>query len=309
MAVSTLFVFGAGASRFSGACIPQPPPLGHELFAALAMRPGVAASLDGDLADAFGKDFETGMALFRERDDTRTTRFLREMAAYFAQFTVGPNNLYIQLLSALNECRCRPVLATLNYDLLIEIAVGRVGKRVSYTTTAAKRDNMSVLKVHGSCNFIPELGGAEVKGIGFNLSGAPLASIIDAPIRIVDSDEVMQFCTGDGSTAPALALYTRGKAVLYCASFVRRQQLEYEAASARARRIYVIGVHVNETDSHIWAPLASASAPLFYVGPDAAAFLEWAGQHRRRRAHHLATSFETAIPNIVRHHGGKAGMA
>ena len=78
--MATLFLFGAGASRYSGECFPEPPPLGTELFDALVKRGGVAATIDADLAAVFRKDFERGTSLFRRQRGGDVTTLLREMA-------------------------------------------------------------------------------------------------------------------------------------------------------------------------------------------------------------------------------------
>ncbi|MHB0972425.1 MAG: hypothetical protein ACYC7A_20165 [Thermoanaerobaculia bacterium] len=81
--MSTPFLFGAGASAFSGACLPRLPPMGSALFDELASRGGIAQQVELDLAAVFRTDFEAGMALFRERHEVLTTGFLLLMAEYF----------------------------------------------------------------------------------------------------------------------------------------------------------------------------------------------------------------------------------
>ncbi len=77
--MSSVFLFGAGASAFSGECIPTAPPLGKDLFLELKKLGGVASRIDGELAEVFC-DFEAGMAELRVRDDLQTIPFLNEMA-------------------------------------------------------------------------------------------------------------------------------------------------------------------------------------------------------------------------------------
>jgi protoporphyrinogen oxidase len=94
--MSTVFLFGAGASYGSGECYPKNPPLGPGLFAELQRWGGVAATVDEDLRRTFEGDFEKGMEHFFRTRNSDITPFLREMADYFAQFEPGPNNYYGQ---------------------------------------------------------------------------------------------------------------------------------------------------------------------------------------------------------------------
>ena len=66
-----------------------------------------------------------------------------------------------------------------------------------------------------------------------------------------------------------------------------------------ASQVFVVGVKVTEEDAHVWNPLRSSRGSLFYVGPEPEPFLQWAQEHRRRDAYHLADSFEEALPRIV----------
>jgi hypothetical protein len=92
--MSSVFLFGAGASKGSLDCHPYSPPLGFELFPDLQKAGGVAATVEETLANIFIKEnFEAGMAEFIETRNTDITALLREMSAYFVQFIPGENNL------------------------------------------------------------------------------------------------------------------------------------------------------------------------------------------------------------------------
>jgi hypothetical protein len=301
--MSTLILLGAGASAFSGDCLPAAPPLGKGLFAELVKLGGVAASVGSDLAKIFMQDFEAGMAAFSERPETESSALLREMARYFVKFEPGASNLYIKLLSELPLSRRRITFATLNYELLLELAANRLGFRISYTTRNTPKGNITLLKPHGSCNFLPDVPPLMFRDFSVR-SAVPNATggILNAPIRPATPSEVIAFCDRENVIAPAMAMYARGKRMLFCGSPLRDLQAEYATATAEASRIYVVGVGVNPEDEHIWQPLARAAAPIYYVGPDATAFVEWAKQSSRKRAIHLATSFDSSIPEIVRHH-------
>jgi hypothetical protein len=82
--MSTVFLFGAGASYGSGDCSPNCPPVGPHLFPELQRWGGVASTVGDALRDKFDADFEEGMEEFFRTRPTDTTTFLREMAHYFA---------------------------------------------------------------------------------------------------------------------------------------------------------------------------------------------------------------------------------
>ncbi len=301
--VATLFVFGAGASAFSGPCLPMAPPFGNDLFDELVKRGGVASTVDADLVDAFRQNFEAGMTLFRQRRGFDVTTFLLEMADYFARFEPDAANLYVELLNGMSDSKRKFSIATLNYDLLIELAATRIGRTVSNTLATPNRRDVIVLKPHGSCNFLPDLAPRQLYNIQVDISDITMrAAILDAPVRVANPAEVIEFCARENSMAPAIALYEKGKDTLFCPSFIRKQQAEFKSSIDRAHRIFIIGVRVNEEDEHIWKPIATADAWLYYVGPDASDFFSWARKRRRRRTNHFARSFEEAVPKIIALH-------
>jgi len=297
--MSTVFLFGAGASAYSGGCSPYTPPLGKDLFRALQRAGTIAKAVETDLAELFERDFEAGMAEFRTRHPARIVHFLREMAAHFANFEPLETNHYRHLVRVIAHFSEPTVLSTLNYELLLELAVVREGHLVTYGGLPTSPRNLSVLKLHGSCNLWPDFGLGGFRNINFVVP--PGASIVNAPIRVVNSTlEVLRLCQAEDSIAPVMGLYAEGKDVLFGRNFVREQQTVWSEEVKRARQLFVIGVRVHAPDAHIWEPLASSAAELFYVGPDPRPFLDWATKNDRPRAVHLADSFEAALPHIQR---------
>jgi hypothetical protein len=301
--VSSLFLFGAGASYGSGPCSPHPPPLGTRLFTALQASGGVAAAVDSDLAQAFATDFEAGMDRFWKERNTQTTELLRDMARFFAPFEPLPGNCYLELVRILGGIRKKAVMVTTNYDLLIEHAIAKAGFLVTYGGLPAAERSIPILKIHGSCNFLPNLMPTQFSGIGFDLSQSDGGSIIDAgvvPARNVR--EIIEFCDREDSIAPALAMYAPAKRVLFCPGFIQAQREAWLKALKEVSRIYVIGLRVHTVDEHIWAPLARADAPIHYVGGEPDEFLEWAQANSRSKAYFVASSFADAIQHIAKHH-------
>lgn len=300
--MSTLFIFGAGASYGSGPCHPSSPPLGSALFDELRAAGGIATKVSKELAEVFRHDFEAGMDRFWKEHNTATAELLRDMARYFAKFEPLQDNLYIKLVAALSGTRKKAIFATTNYDLLIEHAISQSGLLIKYGGLPTPHNNIPVLKLHGSCNFLPDMGGGGIYGIGFDLSNSDGASILDAPVRVARSKaEILDFCAHDNALAPALAMYHPSKRVLFCRRFVQQQQAIFHSAIKQAARIYLVGLRVHPVDEHIWQPLSKSRCPLFYVGQEPQIFLSWALEHRRSKAFHIASTFAEALSLFNQH--------
>ena len=296
--MTILFLFGAGASYGNPDCIPHPPPLGGQLLDALRVRGGVAASIDDELIKVFRNNFEEGMAEFFRTRNVEVTSFQREMAEYFCQFEPGPNNFYRRIIDILGGTEKKAVFATTNYDLLIELSINRSGFMVSYTNLPVPERNVSVLKIHGSCNFLPALQSRQIQGIGFEVPES--VSILEAPIRVATPHEVREFCQREDSIAPAIALYAKGKSVLHCPSFVKHQQEFFKIEIYRASKIFIIGLRVNHQDHHIWVPLSNAKGKLFYIGREPNEFRQWLRSVNKKNGYILADTFEESLPLIKR---------
>jgi len=236
---------------------------------------------------------------FFETRPAEVIPFLREMAQFFVQFEPGPANFCRVLADAAERCRSAVVFATTNYDLLIEHAICQAGARVTYTARPVPKNNFSVLKLHGSCNFLPDLGTSSIRGIGFIVPEG--SSILEAPVRIAASArEVLEFCRREDAIAPAIAVYMRDKPVLFCKSFVQAQQTAFANEVRLARKTFVIGLRCNPDDQHIWSTLARAPGWLGYVGKEHELFTDWCTKERRKGGSVVADTFENALPIIKR---------
>ena len=261
------------------------------------------ASVDDDFAEVFRRQFEAGVAQLRtSRSPRDLAAFLRDLARYFVQFTPGPNSYYRRLTRAVIDADAQPVFATLNYDLLLELAILAEGRSVAYSGLPIPERHFAVLKPHGSCNFLPDLGSTTIRNssIGFTNTGAALI----APIKIAArQSDVVHFCDTEDSIAPALAMFEKGKQVPFCPSFVQGQLAAWGKHLAEADRAFIVGVRVNAEDGHIWGPLSRCAADLYHVGPDEAGFMSWAKQVGRNKVHHLANTFAeslTTLPDLLK---------
>lgn len=297
--MSTLLLFGAGASYGNPDCNPYPPPLGPNLFNALHKRGGTAASVNGDLAELFRSDFEAAMLRFYEERPGEVPDLLREMAIYFTEFSPGRDNFYRKVVRWVIEARAQTVIATTNYDLLIETAISEAGKFICYTADAVPSNNLALLKIHGSCNFLPDVPPRQITQLRVIVPEG--SSIFAAPVRPATSvKEIVRYCRAADVLAPAIACYMRGKPTLFCRDFVLLQQAEFAEQAKRAQRIIVIGLRPVAQDTHIWQPLSRSRARLGYVGlpKDAEAFETWVRGEGRRQAFVMASTFEEALPLI-----------
>ncbi len=298
--MSSVFLFGTGASFGSGNCYPEPPPLGNGdngLFKKLQEKDGIATSLSPALADLFVENFEEGMAEFYSTRELDLPAFLREMSLYFVGFRPLEGNLYKELIKAVFLTKQQVVFATTNYDLLIELSISQLGHMVSYHSLPVPKNNFSVLKIHGSCNFIPDL-----RGVNFtNASFTGCETYVDAPIKIERPYEVIEFCNRETSFAPAIAMYAKGKSVKFCSSFVSQQLKLWQVSVSKAKKIFIIGLKVNPEDTHIWETLAFSEAQLLYVGFEEEDFEKWKKENGRKNAHWIAKTFEEALPKIKNH--------
>src|SRR5687768_7982793 len=91
-----VFLFGAGASTFGGACYPEEPPLGQggALLSALCRYSPVWAVLPVELKNALAEDFERGMVLMQAAYESLLIPTLHHMGLFFLRFRPRPGHNY-----------------------------------------------------------------------------------------------------------------------------------------------------------------------------------------------------------------------
>lgn len=294
--MTRVVLLGAGASFGSVDASPSVPPLGNGLFDALASRNGLAASLPDNLKATLRTNFEAGMAAFYEYSDGDVMRFQRELAHYMAEFVPGPGNVYVRLIRELGITRC--ILCTLNYDLLIELSASHLGHNTAYTT-APSPGFLRLLKPHGSCNFWPHMPGVTIRNSTFRRSGR---ADIQAPIRPLTREETLSKCVSEDSVAPAIAMYAEGKPVKISPDYIEEQQRMWAQAVTAASRVCIAGARIHPPDSHIWTPLSTTKADVFYFGlaGDHESFGTWKETSKKRNAYFVEANFSVAVPEISR---------
>ncbi|WP_151444368.1 SIR2 family protein, partial [Cronobacter sakazakii] len=225
-----LFLFGAGASFGSGPCQPTNPPLGRDLLLRMREEGGIASTIEGDLLDCFIEDPEKGMVKFFKERNIDTTELLKQMCAYLARFRIDDGNVYVKLFNIIKK-RKSICIATTNYDLLIEQAISSVGRYIQYHSSTRAPNNIPVLKIHGSVNFVPT---ASISNIGFEIPADSIGAIFEGPIDVYDNaDNIINYCKSDTALSPAVAMYHPKKTVLHCPSFVANQQKDFNTEILR----------------------------------------------------------------------------
>src|SRR2546422_1729620 len=179
--VPLVFLFGAGASYGAIGVKPYPPPLGCDLYEALAKqfpKTWGAASQFAGVADKFKKDFEAAMEQYcNEHSATAVVSALNDMARYFATFDPDGTDLYSKLLLELKarSLIAHTVFSSLNYDCVFEKAASRLR---SIDSAPVVPGDVRVIKPHGSCNFLTSETDQLIRAIVF--TGSTVEAGIEA---------------------------------------------------------------------------------------------------------------------------------
>jgi len=277
--MADLILFGAGASFGAGAIIPEPPPLGNRLFSELVKNfPSSWGNLPSDITASFREHFENGMARLWTNLPTAIPLLMQHLTLYLVQFRPLSNGrcLYFRLIKWANKERkfSEIYLSTLNYDLILEYCIYSQGIEIDYAPGSLTEKFATVLKLHGSCNFLLQDVSAS-RGISF--AGVSF----DGKIQIVSPSQAIEYCLGNSALYPAMALYMSPKNVQIAPSQIRAIQEGWKQAVLEAQRVLVIGVHPYPQDSHVWGPLAETEAKLGYIGAEKA-FQDWVVGYRKK---------------------------
>lgn len=293
--MGVLFLFGAGASYGSGPCLPANPPLGRDLLLRMKEEGGIASTIEGDLLDCFINDPEKGMIKFFEERNRDTTALLKQMCAYLAKFSINDGNTYVKLFNILKK-RKSICIATTNYDLLIEQAISSVGCFTQYYSSERVPNNIPVLKIHGSINFIPL---ANISNIEFEIPPDSNSAIIDGPIEIYDNAEkIIEYCKSATALSPAVAMYHPNKTVLHCPSLVAKQQKDFHSEISKSSKIFIVGLKINPDDKHIWSKIENTKADIYIVDRDKEATELWINRINKKNIYHIADTFEESVMRI-----------
>jgi hypothetical protein len=305
--VRIVFLFGAGASYGSVVCYPKCPPLGDKLFLELLGRGRFAALLNSELRQLFAEDFEEGMGEFIDTQSIDIHVVLREMSEYFVPFAPGPNNVYRKLVNSLGQRQeHRIVLATTNYDLLIERAVLDSGYNLAYPMSQGALPTGRTRRYFSEWNrWRTQVLNAywAHRNVSFPIRGSvfevlKLHSSCNFLLAVLPGEHVLDYLRRTDSLAPAISMYARGKQVMFGAPYVEKLQARFQAEVAEADKIFLVGIKVSPQDTHIWDHVATSDAWLGYVGFERDEFRSWCKEKGRANHHFLACRFEDALPLI-----------
>lgn len=112
---------------------------------------------------------------------------------------------------------------------------------------------------------------------------------------VVSPEEVITWCNGCTSLAPVIALYTKKKPFMVSRIAIQEHQSEWFRAMSDVDRVFVIGVHLQPEDHHIWDILRDCKAEVYYVGPEGEEVVRWAQLQGRTNFHHYANGFREAV--------------
>jgi len=189
------------------------------------------------------------------------------MAEYFLDFAPSGKSLYVRLMTRIKEKNWRGVLSTLNYDLLLPIALEKCGSR----------ESLRVCFPHGCCAILIKPG---------QLAGNPvligLGNRIDAELIFEWDVTTARQRLRDETVPPAMCYFEPDKSVCTGHAFIKQQRSLFEQAVREAKTVILIGIQVRERDGHIWDPLAAANAKLVYCSPDVDKFAKWTCAKRFR---------------------------
>lgn len=302
MAETITFLFGAGASKGAVHVDPCAPPVGKELYDRLAHSfprewgPGSPLS---QYCDGFRNDFENTMSkeISTQYAPLFILEWMRPMSLYFSHFTPDKTgkDLYTRLLLCLQAKGLigNSIFGSLNYDCIFEKAAHRIGLKINYSGKKAKIDEISVLKVHGSCNFVTE----DMEPKSQFMSGYTESRIDYVSLDNIETELRAKFFGSAGCYYPFVSLYAFRKNTIVGGMEIQQIRNAWSQAVSRTSVLAVVGVRPNKDDSHIWDPVKKTSARLLYIGSQTD-FAGWLLANSRFK--HLGSTFELGFDTLIK---------
>ncbi|MBN3136140.1 hypothetical protein [Pectobacterium punjabense] len=256
-------LFGAGASFGSENGHPA-PPLGDALFDALDSLGGAYSKLTNEQKINFREHgFEIGM-LTIPNNSVIINPLQNELAIYLSSFHPSKDSAYIKLFKMLGDKTKKINILTLNYDLLIEESLIYAGNK--FVQYGVFDNEISVLKVHGSSNFIPHISGL----IG-NMVAIDCGSFVETnQMKILNNhEEINAWCKSSHaqSLSPVMCMYNKEKRAVINNEMLNSFRGEYNKAILSSDFIVIIGVKFIPHDNHIWDSIMSSDIKLIIVDP------------------------------------------
>jgi hypothetical protein len=304
MPAKVVLLFGAGASYGAGG-MDRPPPLGPKLYSELchAYR-GTWRNIRGYVEEIHRrfeqKGFECGMqALYDDpyRENPDLNWLLRDMAIFFSRFTIDRprENYYVQLLHRYRHdiAAGDVAIATLNYECLIELAAGHIG--LGQIRYKGGGPGVRLLKLHGSCNFIPQNLFGDPHSVTINV-GRDI--IFDAPTRYV-LPAAVESELGKVLLPPQMSLYTQQKHNVVNPDATKDTVSEFERYVFDAECVVSVGVRPNDCDVHVWGPIRETNSDAYLVAEESEC-RQWMEKHREAKTnvYFVGDTFCGTLPQI-----------
>ncbi len=286
---SNLIIFGAGASlgvsgssyfNLNGMLVEKTPPLGNKLFNELCQfNPTGWGAVGGEYPKLFEVDFEAGMQHLAHSGTYDIALLQRAMAAYFFNFQVGKNSIYIKLANKIVRASgWQGTIITLNYERLLMQSLNQVGLNTFCGINPQKTNMIELCFPHGCCDIVYDSLKA-TNGLSFGVG----ISISGNVKRISNSAEYSAWIK-DNSIPPVMSYFEPNKRTLAGINFIDEQRLRYIELASSAKTIAVIGVRFREQDNHIWESLKTTKACIIYCsGKNIAGFTEWQSKYRSKQ--------------------------
>lgn len=272
-----VFLLGAGASYGAGHTLPISPPLGNNLYDALAREYpsnwGPNSMIGQRYADGLRTNFEETSTneISRWIPALNVLEYYRDIALFFAGFLPDETgqDLYTRLLEFLKTTGTLPTatFTSLNYDCLLELAAAHLALNINYFARDDEPSAVQVLKLHGSCNFItPELSARRpyLTNPGSFL-GCQLHVLSPRNLQSVLKDKYREGI--NHYFYPILSLYAVGKNTHIGPEKIQEFRNTWSEEAAQATHLAIIGVRFNSQDDHITGSVKATPAhTVLYVG-------------------------------------------
>jgi len=289
-----MVIFGAGAS-FGSDVFNVPPPATNLIDELISFRPNSWGQIGSRMVSLFREDFEKGMKRLSEKNPRSMAQLQRAMAEFFFRFAPGPDNLYRKLARRIRQSRWNGVLATFNYERLLELSLVFEGLQ-PVTGIPQSPNQIEVCLPHGCCHLFVQSVEDSASPIAFNgeTTGA------EEPVRAVFEPDEFRARICYGAFPPVMSCFDRKKKNACEVSFIAAQRKRFKQAVLNCSRIAIIGLKVRPRDKHIWGPLAQTSARIIYCSREAAAkrFKRWAKKWRSGTDRVLDGDFDKHFDDI-----------
>jgi len=205
---------------------------------------------------------------------------LKPLALYFSRFVLDRIRMdyYSKLLDALGRAGNIPhtVFGLLNYECLFEQAATRIlNLPIDYW---GADDGVRVAKLHGSSNFIAQIGQIERALLASTPVQVELR-VITLPVENLEKELGDKLLGGRIEYLPIMSQVSHYKELLLAPAAIQRMRNEWNAGVHDAKFIAIIGVSFNSYDQHIIEQIKNASGTVLYIG-DEASFKMWQAVNR-----------------------------